>query len=348
MRAILHVSCLRIARCFEGCLTAPYCQPGIKEPLVFSCDAPQHLSHPHWCPTKCFAKFRFLGPLMPSEGDAENSTIGAVLGGRAGWNVLDWVMANYRSEFFSAVELQHHCYTLEAEKSVSGALQVFIFLLLYTVLKQIHNFKIVPVERAVGMSANSPIGRMRMSYQSFIVTFSFLFPGSSSSVLPAARDYPYPRQQEAKHSLLHRGVGACDTNRTQKLLLAEICHTWGKKTTGVSSDITGLFLSWGLWPSVLLLFVNQRPPEEKGEKSLLLLGRSRTDVEVELCRISTRRSNRHLNKCTTECGYYSCWDYYSCWECDRRYSLFYGFIVKKLQDFYWITSQDTPFWVRGS
>lgn len=135
MHAILHVSCLCIARFIEGCLTAPYCQPGIKEPLVFSCDAPQHLSHLHWCPTKCFAKFRFLGPLMPSEGDAENSTIGAVLGGRAGWNVLDWVMANYRSEFFSAVALQHHCYTLEAEKSVSGALQVFIFLLLNTQLQ---------------------------------------------------------------------------------------------------------------------------------------------------------------------------------------------------------------------
>lgn len=60
-----------------------------------------------------------------------------------------------------------------------------------------------------------------------------------------------------------------------------------------------------LWPTVFLLFVNQRQAEEKGEKSLLLIGRMRTELEMELRRISTRRSNRHLNKCTTECGYYS-------------------------------------------
>lgn len=52
----------------------------------------------------------------------------------------------------------------------------------------------------------------------FIITLWFLFAGSSSSVLPAARDYSYPGQQEAKHSLFHRGVGACGTNRTQTAL----------------------------------------------------------------------------------------------------------------------------------
>lgn len=182
---------------------------------------------------------------MPSEGDAENLTIEAVLGGHAGWYVLDWVMANSRSDFFSAVELQHHCYTLEAEKSVSGALQGLIFLLLYTVVKQIHNFKIVPVERAVGTSANSPIVRMRTSYQSFIVTFSFLFAGSSSSVLPAARDYPYPRQQEAKHSLFHRGVGACDTNRKD----TRNC-SWQKSATPEKKDNWCFFGHY--WPVPVL------------------------------------------------------------------------------------------------
>lgn len=58
-----------------------------------------------------------------------------------------------------------------------------------------------------------------MSQESFIVTSFFLFLGSSSSVLPAARDYPYPRQQEAKHSLFHRGVGACGTDKTQQTAL---------------------------------------------------------------------------------------------------------------------------------
>lgn len=82
-----------------------------------------------------------------------------------------------------------------------------------------------------------------------------------------------------------------------------------------------------LWPSVLLLFVNQWQAEEKVEKYLLLIRRMRIEVEVELCRISTRRSNRHLNKCTTKCGCYSCW------ECDGRYSSFYGFVIKKRQDF---------------
>lgn len=158
-----------------------------------------------------------------------------------------------------------------------------------------------------------------MSYRSFIITPFFPFPGSSSSVLPAARDYPYPRQQEAKHSLFHRGVGACDTKRTQKPALGiNMPHLRKRRLVFLQTWLACSYLG-ELCPSVLLLFVNQRQAEEKGEKSLLLIGRTRTELEMELCRISTRRSNRHLNKCTTECGCYSCW------ECDRRYSSFYGF-----------------------
>lgn len=78
--------------------------------------------------------------------------------------------------------------------------------------------------------------------QDFSITLLFLFSGSSSSVLPAARDYPYPRQQEAEHSLFHRGVGACGTNRTQTGF--GITRRPGKKMTGVS--LHWLLLCWGI------------------------------------------------------------------------------------------------------
>lgn len=97
--------------------------------------------------------------------------------------------------------------------------------------------------------------------QGFSITLSFLFPGSSSSVLPAARDYPYPGQQEAKHSLFYRGVGACGTNRTQTAF-GKPCHP-GKNMTGVSSDCS---CAGEFWPSVLLQFVTQRQAGEDGAK----------------------------------------------------------------------------------
>lgn len=101
------------------------------------------------------------------------------------------------------------------------------------------------------MSASCKTASMTVSQQGFIFTHFFLFLGSSPSVLLAARDHPYPRQQEAKHSLFHRGVDVCDANRTPKTPTNPTCSwhksaTLEKRKTGVSSDISGLFLFRGV------------------------------------------------------------------------------------------------------
>lgn len=46
------------SKVFEGCLTAPYCQPGIKGPPVFFHNAPQHLNNLRRRTTKFFANYR--------------------------------------------------------------------------------------------------------------------------------------------------------------------------------------------------------------------------------------------------------------------------------------------------
>lgn len=109
--------------------------------------------------------------------------------------------------------------------------------------------------------------------QGFSITLSFLFPGSSSSVLPAARDYSYPRQQEAKHSLFYRGVGACGTNRTQTAFGITL-SPWEKDDWYIlrlACSCAGEFR-----PSVLLQFVNRRQAGENGEKPPCA-GRTRTN-----------------------------------------------------------------------
>lgn len=170
-------------------------------------------------------------------------------------------MTNSRFNFFSAGTNQHHCSTWNLKRVITSTTSSIISTAVIQCIE--YTAATCPRELYHQLSHSQDENEF---LQGFNITLLFLFPGSSSSVLPAARDYPYPRQQEAKHSLFHRGVGACGTNRTQTAFGVTL-SPWEKDDwcfLRLACSCAGEFQ-----PSVLLLFVNQRL--EGMEKNLLVL-----------------------------------------------------------------------------